>query len=269
MTVYADSMFLLNFIIDYLLLLATGKICALRLTRGRMLLGAAWGGVYAVLTLVSPALFALPTVKLFSGGVVVLIAFGGQGRLWRSIVVFFAVSAAFGGAVYAALSLGFEPFGGGIFVPVSMKVLALSFAICYGALSLVFRRMGVRAERCIVNVEVELGGRRASFKALHDTGNELCEPVSGQRVVIAEESALGGLLPGEISGGAAEMLLAAAKEPALTGRGRLIPFSSLGGEGLLFCFRPDKLLIDGNEEARLVAVSPGRLCGDGDYQGIV
>ena len=56
--VYIDSLFLLNFIIDYLLLLAVGKICALPLRRWRMLLGALWGAVYAVLAVLLPRFFA-------------------------------------------------------------------------------------------------------------------------------------------------------------------------------------------------------------------
>ena len=41
--IYIDSLFLLNFILDYLLLLAAGRICALPLRRLRYALGAALG----------------------------------------------------------------------------------------------------------------------------------------------------------------------------------------------------------------------------------
>lgn len=268
MTVYADSMFLLNFIIDYLLLLATGRICALRLIRWRMLLGAAWGGVYAVLTVLWPSLFALPTVKLFSGAVVVLTAFGGLGKALRSIIVFFAVSAAFGGAVYAALSLGSQSATGALFVPVSMKVLLLSFAICYAALSLVFKHRGKITERCVKNVEVELGEKRINFHALQDTGNELCDPISGQKVLLVEKELLKSFFPQMPAGEAAAMLLELSAAKDMAGRFRLLPFSSIGGKGVLLCFRPDKVWIDGHREDRLVAFAEAPLSPQGDYQGI-
>lgn len=268
MTVYADSMFLLNFIIDYLLLLATGKICALRLIRWRMLLGAVWGGIYAVLTVLWPSLFALATVKVFSGAAVALIAFGGLGRPLRSIIVFFAVSAAFGGAVYAAVSLGAQSPGGALFVPVSMKVLILSFAICYAALSLVFRHMGKRTERCVKTAEVELMGQRISFSALQDTGNELCDPISGQKVLLVERAMLKPLFPTLPKGGPAEMLMELSKQSGLEGRFRLLPFSSLGGEGMLLCFRADSITIDGQKQDRLVAITETELSKTGEYKGI-
>ena len=267
MKVYADYIFLLNFIIDYLLLLATGKICALHLGRGRMLLGAAWGGVYSVLALVWPSFFAMGTVKLFAGALAAAIAFGGQGKLLRSIVVFFAVSAAFGGAVYAALGLAGETTGGQIFIPVSMRVLVLSFALCYAAVSLVFRRMGRRAERTLVRLEIELGEKSLEFQALEDTGNELSDPVTGDKVVFLEKKAAEELLGAEIPEEAAEAVILLQR---LGRRARLLCFSSLAGEmGLAACFRADRVRINGQEAERLVGIARGKLSADGEYQGIV
>ena len=57
-TVYADTLLLWNAAVDYLLLLAAGKLCALPLRRWRMALGALWGGVYALLCAVFPPISA-------------------------------------------------------------------------------------------------------------------------------------------------------------------------------------------------------------------
>ena len=86
--VYIDSLFLLNFIIDYLLLLAVGKICALPRKRWRMLLGALWGAAYAVLAVLLPRFFAMAAVKLASGAALPLIAFGTGRRAPRAVLVF-------------------------------------------------------------------------------------------------------------------------------------------------------------------------------------
>ena len=45
--VYIDSLFLLNFIVDYLLLLATAKLAGEVICRPRLALGAAVGALYA------------------------------------------------------------------------------------------------------------------------------------------------------------------------------------------------------------------------------
>ena len=47
MTVYIDSLFLLDCVVDYLLLLLTGKVTGSPLRRWRLLLAAALGGGYS------------------------------------------------------------------------------------------------------------------------------------------------------------------------------------------------------------------------------
>lgn len=273
-TVYIDSLFLLNFIIDYLLLLATGKICALPLRRWRMGLGAGFGAAYAVLAVLLPRFFAMASVKLLAGAALPLIAFGTGRRALRSALVFFSVSAAFGGAVYAACSLGGIPPRAGLYIPVSMRVLLLSFALCYGAFTVVFRRSGRRGEQTIRSVSVTLAGRSAVFPALCDTGNELTDPVTGDGVLVAEAQALYPLLGREDS-----PLLAAdpldsftrlAQKPELRGRLRLLPCSCVTGTGsLLLLFRPDEVRVDGRKSGVSVAVSRTPLSPEGIYQALI
>ena len=45
--IYIDSVFVLNALMDYLLLLAAARLAGLPLRRGRYLLGALFGGAYA------------------------------------------------------------------------------------------------------------------------------------------------------------------------------------------------------------------------------
>ena len=45
--IYLDELFLLNFVVDYLLLLAAGRLAGEILRRGRLALGAALGAAYA------------------------------------------------------------------------------------------------------------------------------------------------------------------------------------------------------------------------------
>ena len=272
--VYIDSLFLLNFIIDYLLLLAAGKICVLGLRRGRLALGAAFGAGYAALAVLLPRFFAMAVVKLLAGAALPLIAFGAGRRAIRAVAVFFAVSAAFGGAVYAACSLGGVTPRAGLYVPVSMRVLLLSFALCYGAFTLVFRRSGRRGEQTIRSVRVTLAGRAAEFAALCDTGNELTDPVTGEGVLVAEAGALSPLLD---AGGAAllgadplEGFTGLSQRPELRGRLRLLPCSCVtGADSLLLMFRPDEVRVDGRKSGVCVAVSRTALSSEGIYQALI
>ena len=139
--IYLDSLFGLNLLIDYCLVLVSARVCGVVLRRWRYALAALIGALYAAL-MVLPGFgwLANGMMKLALGTAMALIAFGGEAHIVRCTVVFFAVSAAFGGAVYAASMLAGVSPGSGALVTVSGRVLALSFAACYAAVSLVFRR---------------------------------------------------------------------------------------------------------------------------------
>ena len=126
-TIYLDSLFALNAIIDYLLLLCSARAAGAVLHRRRLALAAVLGGLWAV-ACVLPGLgfLSYAPMKLVPALFMVLIAFGGERRLWRCVVIFLAVSAAFGGAVWAASMLAGSGFyGGRLYIPVSMRVLVL------------------------------------------------------------------------------------------------------------------------------------------------
>lgn len=260
--IYADSMFLLNFVLDYLLLLAAGKICSLPLRRGRMAMGAAWGGLSAVLAAVWPEFFDPAAVKLLCGLAAAAIAYWGLGPFVRTALVFFAVSAAFAGAVYAVIGMGGSAL--------SPRTLLLSFAICYAALSLVFRGKAHLSRRETAPVTVSLHGQTVSFRALHDTGNELTDP-SGHPVLTASWEALSLLFPGLNAppGDPTGLFLALSDEETMAGRCRLLSCMTAGGPGLLCAFRPDTITINGAQPPhRLVAVTFAPLSPGGEYQAI-
>ena len=161
--IYLDSLFGLNLLIDYCLVLVSARVCGVVLRRWRYALAALIGALYAAL-MVLPGFgwLANGIMKLALGAAMALIAFGGEAHLVRCTVVFFAVSAAFGGAVYAASMLAGVSPGSGALVTVSGRVLALSFAACYAAVSLVFRRRARAADREVRTVTVTLAGPLAT-----------------------------------------------------------------------------------------------------------
>ncbi len=273
-TVYADSLVVLNTAVDYLLLLSTGKLCGAPLRRWRMGLGALWGGLYALLAVVYPEYFALLSVKLISGALVVVIAFGFNRSTLRATVTFYAVSAAFAGTLYGVSCLAGQRLTHELYLPVSPRMLALSFALCYVVISLVFRHIGRRPERCLHQVEITLGERKTTLIALEDSGNELIDPVTGGEVLIAAAPSLFPLLPDPGPLGdpdplaALETLNAGERKP----RFRLLPCGGVtAARALLLCFTPDALSVDGKtiRRAMAVAVSPHALAPDGEYQAII
>lgn len=268
-TIYLDELFLLNLAIDYFLLMTTARICSLPFHRGRFALGAGAGSLWCCLSLVPGCAFLnepllRPTVAM----AMTLIAFGRVGKLFRCFFAFLGVSALFGGAVYAAALWQGTGTVSGPLVHISMRVLVLSFALCWALVSFVFRRSIENAQRQYHTVTVEKNGRRTEFQALRDTGNRLHDPISGCAVFVAEAEALHPLFPqtdiAVLRGPAADAVT------AIPG-GRLVPCSSIGGERrLLLAFRPDKITVDGEERSDLLAaISPAPIGTDGIYQAVL
>jgi len=265
--IYVDSLFLLSLVTDYLLCLVTGRFCGLYLKRLRYFMAALFGAVYSVLVFLPGLSFlALPVMELACAFFMGLIAFGGEKRLLRCMGVFLAVSASFGGAVWA-LTLHADTMP-----KLDLRLLFACFALCYAVLSLIARTKLSRAEGQTVHVEIRLSERMAPLRALVDTGNCLTDPVTGAAVMIVSPRALRPLFPGAEAllelPDPVELMEKAAASEQLRGRIRLLPYSNIGGEGLLPVFRPDEVRVEGKlRQGVLVGIS--RRAQADNFDGII
>ena len=95
--IYVDTLFLLNGIIDYLLLLAAARLAGEPLRRLRFGAAAALGGAYAVaIFLPGMSFLAGPWCKLASCVLMLVVAYGGSRRLLRQGLIFVALACALG-----------------------------------------------------------------------------------------------------------------------------------------------------------------------------
>lgn len=262
--IYVDSLFLLNLVIDYLLLSCTAAVCGLTVKRLRYFFGAFIGAVYsAAVYIPSLGFLSSPVIKLCAALFMALAAYGGEKSILRCSLAFLAVSAAFGGFVYCITLTGKRP-------AFDMRTLILSFAMCYALLTLVFRYRAARCERGFADAEIALGEKQVRFRVMLDTGNELQDPISGEKVMVVCPHAIEGLFPANTKlsfDDAVEFMEAAAKMPELAGRVRLIPYTAVGSKGMLAAFRADRVTVNGEARELLTAVSE-RVWGDG-FEGIV
>lgn len=280
--IYVDTLFLLNSIVDYLLLLAAARLAGEPLRRGRFALGAALGGLYAVAIFLPGLTFlAHPLCRLASATLMLLVSYGGSRRLLRQGLLFIALTCAFGGGVVAIGLLGGTglTLGNGVFYSaLDLKIVLLSAAVCYGVLSLVFQRLAKHSAAGgeIVDIKLILNGRTAPLKALVDTGNTLTDPVSGRPVMVVEGAQTARLFPKEHRPGPDDLRDPTAGLTRLgTGdwrpRFRLLPYRSVGIErGLLLAVRVDGLELGEKKVGPiLVALSPTPVSDGGGYQALI
>ena len=274
--VYLDVLFLLNLVVDYLLLLACARITGETFSRLRLGGGATLGAVYAaVIFLPGFSWFSHPACKLCAGVAMVLVSFGASRRLLRLTLVFFAVSVALGGVILAIQLLGSGGLtleNGVLYTGFDLRLLLVTVILTYVALSLIFRRAarhgGVQRDLC--KAEIYLDGQCISIVVLLDTGNTLTDPVRNQPVMVVEGDLLRHILPETIDPGDPTGSLERLEDPLWCGKFSLLPYRAVGVAcGMLLLVRTERVMVNGREWNRLpVALSPTPVSDGGGYQGL-
>lgn len=269
MRIYIDEVFLLNFIIDYLLLLSAAKLAGEPFHRLRLAMGAVLGGLYAAAAFLPGwGFLSHPLCKLATPVGMTLLAFGSSRRLLRVSLTFFAVSAAFGGGV-----LALQLFLGAPAV-LDLKTTLLAAAGCYVFLTFLFRRSARHGGGELASTRLELEGRSCRLTALVDTGNTLTDPHTGKVVMVAEGEKLRDLFPPGFCPTAAELQNPAAaleKRKTDSCRWRLLPYRTVGVPwALLLAVKVDRAQV-GEEDYGpiLVALSPTPVSDGGGYNALI
>lgn len=276
MTVYLDTLFLINWAAGYLLLLSAAKVAGEPFGRVRLALGSAAGAVLTALSFLPGwGWLVHPACKVGAAVVMLLLAFGGSRHLLRLGLLFLALSCALGGGVVLLGLLsgkGFRLQNGALTTALDVKAALLAAAVCYLVLTLLLRRTGRHVGRELAPAVVGIGGENVLLTALRDTGNTLCDPATGRPVLVAQGETLNRLLPGELLSGLgrpAETMERFAQEE-LGRRLRLLPYRAVGVEcGFLLAVRADRVSVGAREYGPLlVALSPTPVSDSGGYQAL-
>ena len=272
MVVYLDLLFIVNALMDGVTLLAAARLGGVRAQKGRLIFASALGGGYAVLGAVLPVLTALP-LRLAAGLGLCAAAFCGERCFVRLCALYGIVAASFAGLAAALSAAGGRRLllPAGYYFAVPLRVLVLAAAVGY-AVSGVLLRGDARhsaLNRELETLTIRLGANRIAVRVLHDTGNELTEPVSGRPVAVLERKTAERLLGRPLPCGSASAQLAALPRE-IAARCGLLPFHAVGTDGgLLLYFRPDSVQrADGTALDCVCAVGPEQL-GQGVYEGLL
>ena len=250
---YVDVLFLVNFIMDYILLLIVRKMLKCSATHGRICLGALVGSLLTCLIVILPIPYAFIKFVLFHVAVnTCMIQVGLKINHIRSFV-----------KALILLYIGGFLLGGVLeFFHQYVRIGSLFLATAIGGYYLVlgiwkFISYMQRQVQYSCNVELYLGGQRYLVKAFVDTGNQLRDPVSGKPVSILNQKTAKTLFQHE-----------SAKYV------RYIPYQTVGKkEGVLPAFSVDKMCICGETpcwvDFPLIGVSEEEHFVGGEYEMIL
>ena len=252
METYLYFVAIINFLVDYLLILATDRISgyAHRFQQATLaaLVGAAGtvGGLLPGFSFLTSTLWRMVCIGLMS-----LIAFGWERSTLRRGVLFFFLSMAMSGFV---LGLGNGSFG------TVLLAAALIVILCR------FGFGGKPGRQQYVPVTIAHHGKCVQLTALVDTGNTLRDPVTGQPVLVVDAE-IGDKLMSLTEDQLRHPLetIASRKIRGL----RLIPYSTVGQDsGMLIGLRVEKLLINGKQVNMIVAFAPRQIGRGQVYQAL-
>ena len=244
-TFYVDIYFLINFTVDTLAIAFAYVLAGVRQRKGRTVVGALFGSLFAVITVLLPEYIAL---KLLGGALgllaVVMICAADvsnirKARFGASFLIFCAL---LGGMVTYLFDI-FEKLLGDSMGELSsgginrkLLLIAVAILIAIGLFKLIVALFSGKAVAGCVTVKFYLLGDTFEGEGLIDSGNLACDPMDSSPVILIKESAARQFLPDTVIHLSNPDLLPLEYKKKI----RLIPVSGVGGTRVLCGIKPDK-----------------------------
>ncbi|MDP4109038.1 MAG: sigma-E processing peptidase SpoIIGA [Bacillota bacterium] len=260
--IYIDVLFAVNLIINYLLLLMTMRFGGVYAKRSRLFLSAFLGAFYCVLFFVPELGFLYGAFfKLAFAAFMVFIGFYKKSlfSLAKLYIIFVGLSAALAGGVIAFYWLNNSGMlslkNGVIYADISLKTLFIASGLSFLLVSFFLRHQGSAGVlgKKIKPVEITLFGKKTVVYTLLDTGNELRDPITGKRVLVAEYQSIRECLPLRLresiefdSNYEASEIFERASRMGFAGALRLLPFKTVSGRNgnMMIVMKPDAVQIE-------------------------
>ena len=250
---YIDVLFLVNFMMDYILLLITRRLIKADASYGRVCLGALAGTILTCVIVVIPVPYTFIKFILFHTVVNVVLIKTGLGIKWGRIFVKALITLYISGFLVGGIFSCLDQY-----VKTGSLFFALAVASYYIASAvLAFLMSLLHFGKYFCRVEVYLGEKSCTVRALLDTGNRLNDTFTGKAVSIVDRKTAEDLFDGKIP----ESI-------------RYIPYHSIGrNRGVIPVVTLDKMCICGEEEEWIelpvIGISDGEISLGKEYDMIL
>jgi len=266
--IYIDILFLLNFLMDTVVLFSTALIVKKHISITRLILTATLSAIYSVVMF-------FPQLSLLHSGffkilfliLIAYIAFPSKKpkTVLKNTAAFLATNIIYGGMVFFLVfatdfgtATGAIISNGEIYLNISPGILLIS-ALLSLSITVVLahiKKQNVRFKKQAVSLTIVFGDRQASGMALCDTGCSLSDPISGKPSAIISPDF------------AKRILLFQPPASIPPERYRIIPYRTIDNQnGFLHGFISDKIILNATEITSIViAISNQKLS---DFDAIV
>lgn len=288
-TVYLDAIWLLNFLLDFMILLLVKALTRDNSSKIRICFGAFVASLIVPISVFYPLSFFTSVIgKLIYSIFIILCTFGFKTvfKVLKLLSMFYFLTFAIGGGLLAThffladtvalTKSGVVTFDDGYGTSISWIFILLGFPIVWLFTKSRMDKHAIEKIKydALYPVSIELRGKTVMTTGYIDSGNHLIDPVTKKPVVICDEV----LLKNWFSNDEWEQLKDAYKTFDLSkvpstylGSITLIPYQGVGGnKSFLFAFRPEQLIINYDKQMihsknLLIGIQFSNLTNDDSY----
>ena len=257
--IYIDVLLLLNFYITYFLIVGTCCLLHRRITAAKRILGSLIGTVSSLMIFLP----ALPLIVNIASRIIISLlitlaslGFGNAKEFIKNSALFFTINCVYAG-IMLALWLFCAPMGmmynnGVSYLDIPFWAVILSTTVSYAILRIIRRVLDSKSYLDkTYQIDIVTAYGKATLTALPDSGNKLIDFLTGLPVIFCDISKCADICPREILKYIDDMSTECVPMHGI----RLIPCSTISGDTLAVCFKPDKLTInDGQNKKEINAL---------------
>ncbi len=266
--IYLDVLIVVNVYITYFVLKASARLMRFRLATGRLIAASVLGGVSSVTAALGLSFFWAFLLKAGLTLLLTLTAFGFSG-VKAFLLRFFTVLAVSMLACGAAVLLRewtdsgiLTAAGGYVYLNVSIITLVGASTAAYLLAALLRRILDRPSADARLELKVQNNGKTVVLTAFPDSGNTLCDFLTGLPVIVCSERSVLPVAPEGIQ-------TAQTSPPAGV---RLIPYTTIDGGGCIAAFRAEKVTVAGEscpKKAVEALIGVGAEGFNGDFDAVI
>ena len=215
MNIYYEEVFILNFLLDFMILYGTKRILKRNNKIIRVVIGSIIGSFTTFLLFIDISNLLLLFFKIIFSFILIIIVFGFR-NIFKNIMYFYLLSIIIGGSAY-------------LFNINNKFFLVLSSFIVIGILIKEFLSYKeIYSNKYLVTIVIDK--KKYKLEGFIDTGNRLIDPISKKSVVLVNLN-------------------------IDSKRFIYVPYKALNCDGIIKCIKPDKIIVGDREIDCLVGIS--------------
>ena len=230
MKIYYEIVFIINFLLDFMILFGTKRLLKINSNIYKLIIGSFIGSFTTFVLFINISSFFLFFTKVFISILMIIVSFGFK-KFFRNLFYFYLISIIIGGVMYL-----FDLNNNVVFCYIFL-LIGSPITICLFVFELSKYKEKYNNKYI---VEIYYKNNVYKFEGFIDTGNRLKSPISHESVILIN---------------------------SLINANSFIyvPYKALNTTGIIPCFKPDKVIVDNIEFSNcLIGISKDKFNLDGE-----